>query len=182
MKHFKLAIILLIIGIAFIVSGNSLLVYKLLNNEKLDGEKLVKNIEKNYESFKKNVEVFNSKKEEYDSKVASNLFAETTEDYSKWIEIIDDYTKIIVNMDNNSKFLKENCVNKSHADKEVMNKCSAYMIAYEECVNIYVTDISEFNSKIEEFSEENKDDKLVEYELEYSKVDLNNDGKFEGTE
>ena len=178
MKHFKLAIVLLIIGILLVVTGNSLLVYKLLNNEKIEEEKIIRNIKTEYKVFKEDVQLFSKVKEEYDSKVSSNLFLETIDEYPNWIKNIDSYTKIINKLDKDSKYLKNNCINKSHIDKGTLNKCSAFMLAYEECVNTYVNDIEDFNNKIVEFSKNYDKVKLTEYKLKFDRVDINNDGEY----
>ena len=91
----KLAVALLILAVALIVTGNSVLVYNLMKKEKIDLKQVTASIKKDYKVFKKDIEDFNSKKEEYDDQVASNLFLETIEEYDKWIEVIDSYTKVI---------------------------------------------------------------------------------------
>ena len=182
MKHFKLAIFLLIVGILLVVCGNSLLVFKLMDNKKENEEKFVKTVDEKYNLLKKDIESFNKVREQYDTKVSANLFIETIDEYSNWIKEIDSYTKVINKIDKDSKYLKDNCVNKTYTDKETNNKCSAFVIAYESSINLYVNDITEFNKKIEEFKKEIDDEKIVEYDLKYKLTDINKDGKFEGSE
>lgn len=178
----KVAIVTLILAIALIVTGNSILVYNLMNKEKLDLKKMTASIKKEYNIFKKDIESFNEKKDEYDEKVASNLFAETVEEYDKWIEVIDSYTKVIDKIDEDSKALKEKCINKTYADEDIKNKCNAFVVAYEESINSYVKDINGFNEELKKINDNLKESKKSEYDLSYEYVDINSDGVTEGSE
>ena len=178
----KIGIVVLILAIALIVTGNSILVYNLMNEEKINVKKIGANIRKDYNVFKKDIESFNKAREEYDDKVASNLFFETIEEYDDWIKVIDDYTKVINKIDEDSKYLRENCVNKSYADEEIRNKCSAFVLAYEESINSYVKDVTGFNEQIDEIVKNITEDKIKEYNLSYEYIDLNFDGVTQGVE
>ena len=178
----KIAIGTLVLAIALIVTGNSLLVCNLLNKEKTDMKKIGANIKKDYKVFKKDIEAFNEIREEYDEKVASNLFAETIDEYDEWIKVIDKYTDTIKKIDEDSKELKETCVNKAYADEDLNHKCSAFIIAYEESINMYVKDVTGFNEQISDIIETVKEEKIKEYNLTYKYVDINFDGITQGVE
>ena len=178
----KVAIVTLVLAIALIVTGNSLLVYNLMNKEELDLKKMTASIKKEYNIFKKDIESFNEKKEEYDEQVASNLFAETVEEYDKWIEVIDSYTKTIDKIENDSHSLKQKCINKTYADEDIKNKCNAFVLAYEESINSYVKDIMGFNKELNDIKNNLKETKISEYDLSYDYVDINSDGVTEGVE
>ena len=161
----KIAIGTLVLAIALIVTGNSLLVCNLLNKEKTDMKKIGANIKKDYKVFKKDIEAFNEIREEYDEKVASNLFAETIDEYDEWIKVIDKYTDTIKKI-----------------DEDLNHKCSAFIIAYEESINMYVKDVTGFNEQISDIIETVKEEKIKEYNLTYKYVDINFDGITQGVE
>ena len=136
-------------------------------------------------NFIKKVESFNERRSSYYSEVASNLFTETVEDsYDDWILILDKYTESVDAVNDSSSFLKENCVNKHYSNSDIMNKCDAFIIAYETVINYYTKDILSFNDVIEEFRREkdlnDNDTNFKNYVSKYQYVDINSDGEFIG--
>ena len=181
----KLAVALLVLAVALIVTGNSVLVYNLMKKEKINLKEITASIKKDYKIFKKDIEDFNTKKEEYDDQVASNLFLETVEEYDKWIKVIDSYTKVINQIENDSETLKQNCINKTYVDEETKNKCDAFILAYEESINSYVKDINGFNNELSSIKsnlKKSEKEKISEYNLSYEYIDINSDGITEGVE
>lgn len=178
----KIAIVALIMAVALIVTGNSILVYNLMQKEKIDLKKISASVKKDYSLFKKDIESFNKKREEYDEKVASNLFLETIEEYDNWVEIINSYTKTINKIDEDARTLKEKCINKAYTDEDLKNKCSAFIIAYEESINSYVKDITGFNKEVSNIKIKLNEDNISEYEISYDYVDINSDGITAGVE
>ena len=181
----KLAIGALVLAVALIVTGNSILVYNMMQKEKIDLKKVSASIKKDYNAFKKDIETFNEQKIEYEDKVAANLFLETIEEYDDWIKVIDSYTETIKKIEKDSKELREMCINKTYTDEATKNKCNAFIVAYEESINSYVKDINGFNEEVSNIRvnlKKSEKEHITEYELKYEYIDINSDGITEGVE
>ena len=182
MKKRKIAVFMLVLGILLIVLGISILIYNEMTNKKQKQENLEKNVIEKYETFKNNVESFNETRSIYYSDVVENLFTETVEDeYKNWITILDKYTNKVDEVEKSSAYLKKECVNKYYSNKDVMNKCDSFVIAYETVINYYTKDIISFNEVIDKYHNEydkSKEKEINNYSSKYDYVDINLDGEF----
>lgn len=179
----KLPIILLIIGILLILLGVSLTVYTKMSSEKKEKEEIETTIIEKYDSFKDKVEIFNEKRTTYYSNIGNNLFIEEVKDnYNDWILFLDEYTVTVDDVENESKYLKEHCVNNGFGNKDVANKCEAFVIAYETVMNYYAKDIVSFNEIINSYRKEYNIsvEEVSDYNLKYNYTDINDDGKYIG--
>lgn len=185
MKRRKIIFLILVFGVLLIGSGIAIIAYEKVSSSKYKQNKLEFDIVEQDVNFRKKVESFNERRSSYYNEVASNLFTETVEDsYDDWILILDKYTESVDAVNDSSSFLKENCVNKHYSNSDIMNKCDAFIIAYETVINYYTKDILSFNDVIEEFRREkdlnDNDTNFKNYVSKYQYVDINSDGEFIG--
>lgn len=182
MKKRKVAVLLLIFGIVLIALGIGIYIYDEVINTRQDKKQLQSNISENYEIFKKSVDYFNATRTTYYSEVVENLFPETVEDeYDNWITILDDYTKKVDEVEKSSSYLKKECINKYHSNKDITNKCNAFIIAYETVINYYTKDINSFNEVLTSYRREyDEKNEIKDYSSKYDYIDINLDGEFIG--
>lgn len=185
MKKRKLAFLMLVFGMLFIIFGVIILVYQEIHSTKYGQKKVELTIIEENDNFRKKVDSFNEERSFYYNEVVSNLFSETVEDhYEDWILILDEYTAKVDSMEAASLYLKENCVNKYYSNRDVMNKCDAFVIAYETVINYYTKDILSFNEVLKEYRRENnldeEDTEIKNYVSKYNYMDVNFDGEFIG--
>lgn len=179
----KLPIIFLIIGILLILVGLSWIVYEEIIVENKEKQQVEDKIVKEYDSFKDKVEIFNQKRTVYYDEVVDDLFIESVKDnYNDWVLILDEYTTTVDEVEKESSYLKEHCVNSYYSNKDVFNKCEAFEIAYETVMNYYAKDIIDFNEVIDSYRKEYdiSEEEVLDYELKYNYIDIDDDGKYIG--
>jgi len=179
----KLPIIILVIGFLLILLGVSLVVYDNLSNEKHKKIETEKRIVNNYETFKKKVELFDTKRTSYYDDVVVDLYIESVKDnYDEWISFLNEYTTTVDDVEKESSYLKEHCVNNYYSNKDIANKCDAFVIAYETVMNYYTKDIVSFNELIDSYRNEYdiSNEEVLDYNMKYNYIDINDDGKYIG--
>lgn len=178
MKKKNIIIVGSIVLLVLIVLVSVLVVNKIDSDKELkrQGETIVND----YETFKGNVEKLNEFRTHYQNDIVVNQFVETVKDeYETWVLELDEYTELIDKVSDSTENLEKLCKN-NYSDKNVSNKCDAYIDAYEKVINYYINDVNSFNSIVKEYKEENKKSEIKEYELKYDYIDVNKDDKFEG--
>lgn len=176
----KVRIILIVLLCLLVVGGivfASISIINKTNTDKKEQEKIEKEIVDNFDNFKEAVEAFNVEWSTYNSVIKPDINKNTVYQYDGWILSLDSYTETVDKIEELSKVYKNNCINKHYANTNVQNKCGAFMVAYEKAINTYVSDIEDFNDKIDEINKSEKKD-LKKYELKYKQVDINNDNEY----
>lgn len=184
MKKKNIAVLVLILGIVLIVIG-ILFVYKEITDMNKEKKEIENNISDNHEKFRGKVDEFEKIRSTYYSDVVNDLYPETVKDnYKDWLIVLNNYTDIVDEVEKNSSYLKKHCINKFYSNKDIKNKCDAFVIAYETVFNYYTKDIISFNSVINEYYTQNEINKeeseIKEFELKYDYIDINTDGEFKG--
>lgn len=187
-----------LIGITFIISGiifTFVNTYKESKKDKIEEETIIADeIGNVYNTFYRK----ESELSKYRDDLIDNIFDYVTyysqmpDDYEKMISDIKKYEELVKESEDISSYLKAKCTSK-YSIKDANEKCNAYYINLEKTINVFVSDVEFFNSKIKEYNEwiENENEsvlvtveykKLDEYKsnnyLDY--VDLNGDGTYLG--
>ena len=180
----KTVVILAVMGLMLTIGGGILLV---LNGFKGEQESLTKTmniIVDDYSIFKKKVEDYSALREQiYSDVMNSQYYSEVFDKYSTNIEKLTQYEQAVTEIENASKNLKKSCIERKYNDQDVTNKCNAFIINYEQSINYFISDITRFNDRIEEYNKwrttENTNTKYTELEKYNSKyteyVDINGD-------
>jgi len=178
-KKVKLILIIVAVLLVVIVIGYSLFtVIDKSNKDRKERQKREREIVKNFESFKEAALAFGEESVEYRSWIKDDINDATLYQYDAWILSLDRMSDAIKEMDKTAPMYKKNCINKKYSNKDVQEKCNAFIETYEEAINTYVVDVEDFNNKITELKEKTKKEELKEYELKYEKIDLNKDNLF----
>lgn len=182
MKNKKIQIIILVVGITLIIIGLSILIYSNIHEQNQNTKKKEETVLTSYNTFKGSTELFNTAWDKFQTAVSSDLFVESVEDdYDVWQESIKEYKKAVDLVENDSKELKKVCINNYYKNKDVQNKCDAFIIAYETTINYFVKDIDTYNQFIKEYKKDNDNKEVSEYVQDiYEYIDINEDGRFIG--
>lgn len=179
----KIPFIVFLVGVLFVIIGVSLMIFDSTNKINKDKKELENKILEEYEVFKQKIDSFNLARDNYYNKVAKNLYPELVEDdYEEWLDVLNNYTITTDDIENVSNYLKENCVNKYYSNNDIKNKCDSFVIAYETAINYYTKDIYAFNDNLDLYRSNNDGGKesILDYNLKYSYVDIDSDGRFFG--
>ena len=177
----KVKMILIITCIVLVIALIGFGIFKVIdksNKDRKARQKRENEIVKNFEAFKDAAYAFGDESIEYRSWIKDDINEATLYQYDAWILSLDAMTSAVDDMEKVALMYKKNCVNKKYSNKDVQEKCDAFMEAYEEVINTYVVDVEDFNTKIAELKEKTKKEELKEYELKYEKVDINKDNVF----
>ncbi len=182
------SIIFLVAGIISLGVGIGIM-YKNESDKQKALEALKTSIVNDYEDFKVKVEVFSEERTNiYESLNKITYLTDIKTNYESLIEEYKKYEETLKEIDKVSKDLKVNCFEQEFKEVTINNKISAFVINYEQAVNYFIQDVSNFNDKVKLYNDWLKQNypteqvvELEEYASSYTKyVDVNNDGVFEG--
>lgn len=184
----KLALILLILGLLLLASGGALLVVNGFKSDKEDLAQTMNIIVDDYEIFRKKVETFSTLRENiYNEVMNSQYYTDVYTNYNTNVQKLKEYENAVTEVENASKNLKNSCIGKTFNDQDVINKCNAFVINYEQSINYFINDVARFNTRINEYNTwlatqtDTQYKTLTEYNATYKDyVDINNDKNFSG--
>lgn len=198
MKRQYIRLFSFLIGLTFIISG---LLFTIVNDYKKEKQKIIQEEIVIADEIEDVYEVFYNKEKDLslyrddlikDIMDFSAFFSEMPKEYKKIIPEIEEYETMISEVEDISSYLQSKC-NKRYSVLKANDKCDAYFINLEKTINIFVGDISFFNSKIDDYNEWIKEEnesvlvtekykELAKYDVKKYKdnVDLNKDGTYLG--
>ena len=182
-----LSIMFLVAGFAGIASGLGIM-YQNEANRQNALEALKTSIVNDYEDFKVKVEVFSEERTSiYENLNKITYLTDIKTNYDSLVEEYTKYENALKEVDKASEDLKVNCFEEKFKEITINNKISAFVINYEQAVNYFIQDVSNFNEKVKLYNEYVKQNpnkglvELEEYQSSYTEyVDVNSDKVFEG--
>ena len=175
-KKILIISILFMLTFVFALIGVLLL---LVNNQKNNLTNNIDKIQDNYVTFSSNLtphietrKALTEKLEIFDSED----YASHHEEYQ---QILKDYDKNLKHVKSIAKKFEPVCKIK-YEDANANILCKSYQLLYEEMVNIYVTNIKEYNNKITEYNEKNGKDYKLHPMIFSDYIDYNKDGVYRG--
>lgn len=165
------SLVLLIIVILFVIS-----IYK--------GKKTsIKNMEiirNNYNELSTNVTDYNQIRENLSEKLNNFTYENFPKEYEEYNQLLESYNDNIQKIDNNINNINSKCNNNIYNDSSVNKICDSYKILYEKIINLYVTDLNNYNNKVTSYNEYMKTDIEIFELLHKDYIDYNNDLVYEG--
>jgi hypothetical protein len=182
-----LSIMFLVAGFAGIASGLGIM-YQNEANRQNALEALKTSIVNDYEDFKVKVEVFSEERTSiYENLNKITYLTDIKTNYDSLVEEYTKYENTLKEVDKACEDLKVNCFEEKFKEITINNKISAFVINYEQAVNYFIQDVSNFNEKVKLYNEYVKQNpnkglvELEEYQSSYTEyVDVNSDKVFEG--
>lgn len=130
-------------------------IFKFIDDIKRDKEAALiqmNEINEYYDSFVENVDYFNLKREELKIILTDLYYENLSKNYSKINTSLLEYDNIIAKIVKDGNNLNDKC-GKYYSDPNVNKKCESYKISYETAMNVYTTDIDNYNSLIDKYNE-----------------------------
>ena len=136
-------------------------------------------IRKNYKSLITSIGNYNEIRNEYNEMSSVLIMDKYKDSHEKYVELLNKYNEEVKNINMYIDNINIRC-NGLYKDSEINKICNTYKITYEKLVNLYVSDIDNYNEFIEKYNEYKKEslDKIEKIQKDY--IDYNNDGKYEG--
>lgn len=180
MKNKKVIIVISVI-LVFTISFVLFVVFAFKNIQK-DKEETIETmnyITENYKLLSDNVTKYNKMRNDLIN-ASKDLMLDNYESvYENYTTFMNEYNDLIKNIDTNVSNIDSKCGHK-YPDKEVNKKCDFYKNMYEKIINLYVSDIKNYNNFIKSFNEY-KQVEVPFIELVHDDyIDYDNDGKYEG--
>lgn len=157
-------------------------------DEKANLTKTMNIIVDDYEVFRNKVEKFSSLRESiYNEVMNTQYYTEIYSGYTVNVQKLQQYENAVVEIDTAGKNLKNSCIGKNYTDQDVINKCNAFVINYEQSINYFINDINRYNDRIKEYNTwvttqtDTTYQALTEYSAKYNNyIDINGDKIFSG--
>lgn len=180
----------ILIGVGFFLIIVGLVTYFVLTymNDQNETKKRMEKVEALYTTFKEDVTTFNEKRDSLYEQIKGALYYQTLKEKdSLFRTLFTDYEKALETLDKDYDKLKNRCINILYPDVSINNKCEAFIIAYEEATNTFVSDIKAYNENISEYNTwlkntESQDEKLDTIKVSHDYIDVDGDRKYQGKE
>lgn len=175
-KKLILISVIAIIFIAFVV-----IFILATRKDKLETERNMENIKKNYNLLTDSVNKYNEIRTKYATMSSVLIMDEYEEKHEEYITLLTDYNKVMKDIDTYITNISFRCKH-NYSDSEVNKVCENYQELYEKLVNLYINDTNNYNKFIAEYNEY-KNAELEEFEMIHKDyIDYNNDNIYEGRE
>ncbi|MBQ9854413.1 MAG: hypothetical protein IJO57_05225 [Bacilli bacterium] len=161
--------LLLVGGVSFFVIN--------LKKEQKELASNMKQIKDSYELLNGNVSSYNSIRSEISVKLANFFYDSYKNNKSSYDDIFIRYNTTISEIDKNIANIDKYC-DVLYKDSNVNKICGSYKSLYEKLVNIYVSDLNNYNEKISGYNEYKKDDIPLFTMIHSDYIDYDKDGKF----
>lgn len=169
-KVIVLFIILLLIGGVSFFAINIKKEQEVMNSN-------MKEIKNSYELLNENVNDYNSIRNEISVKLASFFYDSYLKEKSSYDDIFTRYNTTISEIDKNIINIDKYC-DVLYKDSNVNKICNSYKNLYEKLVNIYVSDLNNYNQKIIGYNEYKKDNIPLFTMIHSDYIDYNDDGEY----
>lgn len=165
------SLILVIVVIIFVIN-----IYR----EKKTSVKNMEIIKNNYSELSTNVTDYNKIRENLSEKLNNFTYENFPKEYEEYNQLLESYNDNIQKIDNNINNINSKCNNNIYNDISVNKICDSYKILYEKIINLYVTDLNNYNNKVTSYNEYMKTDVEIFELLHKDYIDYNKDLVYEG--
>ena len=152
-----------------------------ITKEKQETKNNMKVIELSYSSLTENIKKYNDIRTKY-TDLLNNLFLEKYMDsHEEFTSLLTDYNKNIMSIDLAITNINLKC-NHLYKDTNINKICNSYKPLYEKLINLYVTDMNNYNNTVTKYNEYKNDDIPLFEMIHKEYIDYNKDGIYEGRE
>lgn len=183
----KLANILLVLSIAFIISGGVSTFILGLKADRVETLNRMVEVNDVFEIFSANTTAFENTRDELYTEVLGNLYYDNMFASDGIIKAkLSNYESLVDELGKNAQTLKALCEDVYYPDGNVNNKCFNYKSIYEQVVNFFLSDIKVYNDNVKAYNDYQTANNLTfsvkEYKSKKKYIDYNEDGVFDGKE
>lgn len=140
-----------------------------------------------FEEFSTTVTVFEEQRDLLYKEVLDKLYYDSMYSNDNSVKNkLSNYEAIVNEIDKKTGMLDNLCNEVYYPDSRVNSKCNNYRSIYEQVVNCFVTDINQYNAKVDEYNKSikltNGSNVISKYKTNRDFIDYNDDGRFDGKE
>lgn len=136
-------------------------------------------INSNYNELSVNVNEYNQIRTELSGKLNNFIYEKYSLEYDGYVELLNKYNENIKKIDLNIENINDRCL-VIYKDISINKICNSYKVMYEKLVNLYVSDLNNYNNKVSSYNEyKNTDISLYEM-IHKDYIDYNDDKEYEG--
>lgn len=165
--------VIILFVILLLIGGVSFFVINLKKEQELLASNM-KEIKDSYELLNGNVHSYNSIRDEISVKLSSFFYDSYKKEKDSYDDIFTRYNATISEIDKNIANIDKYC-DVLYNDSNVNKICDSYKSLYEKLVNIYVSDLNNYNQKISGYNEYKKDNIPLFTMIHSNYIDYNKD-------
>ncbi len=180
--------VLLLLGLGFFLIVGGITCYLVINYQ--DDQHATKvrmeQVSNLYDTFKEDVTAFNEAKKKIYQNVMKDMYYQTLkENDQQFKSLFASYLKSLEKLDKDYDKLKNKCINVLYPEVNINHKCEAFLLAYEEAVNTYLSDVEAYNNNIKAYNNWLKETNSAEplltmISLHREYLDVDGDRKYRG--
>lgn len=180
MKKKKTSKVIIIIIVAILLATIIIFTLNLINDQKIT-KKNMQSIKESYQQLSENIVNYNQIRSSLSEKLNNFMYESYQKEHEEYVDLLTKYNNNIINIDQNIAILDDKC-QVIYKDLSINKICDEYSLIYEKLINLYVSDLNNYNNKIASYNEY-KEDKYNLFELIHDDyIDYNNDKVYEGIE
>ena len=170
---------LIIAIIAIIVITLIFILVFTVNRDRKENKQKMDSIRKNYGLLTVSIANYNEIRNKY-SELSSVLIMDSFKDkHDEISHLLDEYNKEMKNIDSYIDNISFRCTN-VYNDNEIDKICKNYKLMYEKLVNLYVSDIDNYNNFIVEYNKNKNESLEMIDKVHEDYIDYDNDGNIYG--
>ena len=169
--------VILLIGICFIV----LFVKNILEDNR-ESKKVMQEIKDIKMGFDDNIDEYNKYRKNLSSIVDDVVIDKFDGAYDTVYLLIGKEEKVVLSVKSAASKLDKYCKGKVFSDSYVNSFCLEYKVSYEEMVNVFLSDVKNINSIIEQYNKGHSNSLKIYSSSIYDYIDYNDDGIYSGKE
>lgn len=177
MSSKKKLIIIVILG-ALVISSLAFLIFMVIGNKQEVKNNIIV-ITSSYDDLSNSVKEYNDIRSKYITMSSDFILSKYKDSHEEYITLLNNYNAVMKEIDESVEKINNKC-NRLYKDENVNTICANYEKIYEKLVNLYVTDLNDYNEKINKYNEYSKEE-ISSFRLMHSDyLDYNHDGIYEG--
>ena len=170
----------LTIGIIVIIVVTIILILVLtVSKERKENKNNMEIIRKNYNLLTTSINKYNEIRTKFNEMSSVLLIDSYKNKHEEFVILLDDYNKEMTNIDTFIDNINFRC-QRTYNDSEIDKICTSYKNIYEKLVNLYVSDIDNYNNFITEYNKNKNESLETIAKIHDEYIDYNGDGTIYG--
>ena len=149
------------------------------SKDKKETQNNMASIKNNYELLTKSVSKYNDIRSNYKEKSSVLLMNTYKDKHEEFTKLMEEYNSVITEIDNYIANINLRC-NRLYPEIEINNICNGYKLTYEKIVNLYISDVNQYNNFITNYNEYKKEELPLIKLVHSDYIDYNEDKVYEG--
>lgn len=166
----------LILGIITIVMITAITIFILtIVKDRKEKNSNMESIRNNYNLLTTSINNYNEIRSKYNEMSSVLLIDSYKEKHEEFVSLLEEYNKEMENIDTYITNIKLRCTG-IYNDSEINKVCNSYKTVYEKLVNLYISDIDNYNDFITKYNENKNEELELIKKVHDSYIDFDDDG------